>query len=285
MRRRPPRRLLVTAAILAAAVTGCGTPAPGPTASDIPSFAVGQIPAPAQRSPSSAAAPAAGSVPAPAGSAAAGSASGDSVSGDSVSGDYADPSAATVVVNKRRPLAPIDYTPADLVLPKVPLATDRVNATLRPDAAEAVEEMFAAAADDDVWLTLVSGYRSYPVQAATYDYWVSRNGSPEDADNYSARPGFSEHQTGLAFDIGQDDGACTLRSCFAETAAAAWAADNAHRFGLILRYPEGRQDTTGFLAESWHYRFVGVETSGAMRDNGVQTLEEHFGLPDAPDYG
>lgn len=145
--------------------------------------------------------------------------------------------------------------------------------------------MFAAAADDDVWLTLVSGYRSYPVQAATYDYWVSRNGSPEDADNYSARPGFSEHQTGLAFDIGQDDGACTLRSCFRDTTAAGWASANAHEFGFILRYPEGRQDTTGFLAESWHYRFVGTDTSSAMRAGEVETLEEFFGLPDAPDYG
>lgn len=191
----------------------------------------------------------------------------------------------TVVVNKRRPLDPIDYTPDELVLPDVALATDQANATLRPDAAQAVAEMFAAAADDDVGLTLVSGYRSYPVQVDTYDYWVSRNGSAENADNYSARPGFSEHQTGLAFDIGQDDGVCTLRSCYADTAAAVWAADNAHRFGLILRYPEGRQDTTGFLAESWHYRFVGVESSTAMRESGVLTLEEHFGLADAPDYG
>lgn len=271
MRRRHPRPLLVTAAILAVAVSGCGSSDPAPTASDLQSLAVGEIPAPAQRSPSSTA---------PAGSAAAASAS-----GDSAPDDYADPSAVTVVVNKRRPLSPIDFTPADLVLPDVPLATDRVNATLRPDAAKAVEEMFAAAADDDVWLTLVSGYRSYPVQAATYDYWVSRNGSPEDADNYSARPGFSEHQTGLAFDIGQDDGACTLRSCFRDTTAAGWASANAHEFGFILRYPEGRQDTTGFLAESWHYRFVGTDTSSAMRAGEVETLEEFFGLPDAPDYG
>ncbi|WP_318779120.1 MULTISPECIES: M15 family metallopeptidase [unclassified Arthrobacter] len=264
-RRQPVRGLLAIPMILAAVLSGCGAPDPesSTAAAATPSLTVGEIPAPAQRAPSPA----------------------TPTATDPAADPYADPAAVTVVVNKRRPLDPIDYAPDELVLPDVALATDRANATLRPDAAQAVEEMFAAAADDDVGLTLVSGYRSYTVQVDTYDYWVSRNGSAENADNYSARPGFSEHQTGLAFDIGQDDGACTLRSCFAETAAAAWAADNAHRFGFILRYPENRQDTTGFLAESWHYRFVGAETSATMRDDGVQTLEEHFGLPDAPDYG
>lgn len=270
-RLRPVQGLMALAMVLAAVLSGCGAPDPEPSASTAPSLAVGEIPAPAQRAPSSATPTSSASTAEPASTPAADA--------------YADPGAVTVVVNKRRPLDPIDYAPDELVLPDVALATDPANATLRPDAAQAVEGMFAAAAADDVGLTLVSGYRSFQEQVDTYDYWVSRNGSAEDADNYSARPGFSEHQTGLAFDIGQDDGACTLRSCFAETPAGAWAADNAHRFGFILRYPEGRQDTTGFLAESWHYRFVGVETSATMRDGGVQTLEEHFGLPDAPDYG
>lgn len=263
--RRSARPPLVTTVALAAVLSltavlsGCGTPGPDPTASELPSLAVGEVPAPAQRSPSP--------------------------TGPATADAYADPSAATVVVNKRRPLNPVDYAPAELVLPAVPLATDRTNAMLRPDAAKALEGMVAAAADDGVALTLVSGYRSYAVQEDTYNYWVSTNGSAEDADNYSARPGFSEHQTGLAFDIGQDDGACTLRSCFVETAAGMWAADNAHAFGFIFRYPEGRQETTGFLEESWHYRFVGTETASSMRDDAVETLEEFAGLPAAPDYG
>ena len=276
--RRPVRQLLVTTVALAAALSGgaalsgCAAPAAesAPAADTAPatdttpgaaSLSSGEVPAPAQRSPS----------PSPAGTVA--------------EDGYSNPSAATVVVNKRRPLEPIDYAPPELVLPAVPLATDRANAMLRPDAAEALEGLFAAAAKDDVALTLVSGYRSYTVQMDTYDYWVSTNGSAEDADNYSARPGFSEHQTGLAFDIGQDDGACTLRSCFGETAAGIWAADNAHTFGFILRYPEGRQETTGFLEESWHYRFVGTDTASSMRDGKVETLEEFAGLPGAPDYG
>ncbi|MHA7275206.1 M15 family metallopeptidase [Arthrobacter sp. Hz1] len=267
---RSARPLLVKSAVFAVvlaggtALSGCAGPdaGPAPTVESAPGAVTpssGKVPAPAQRSPSS----------------------GGPVAADA----YADPTATNVVVNKRRPLNPIDYAPPVLVLPAVPLATDSANAMLRPEAAEALEGMFAAAADDDVGLTLISGYRSYAVQADTYDYWVSINGSAEDADNYSARPGFSEHQTGLALDIGQDDGACTLRSCFGDTAAGIWAAANAPAFGFILRYPAGRQETTGFLEESWHYRFVGAETASSMRDGKVETLEEFAGLPGAPDYG
>ncbi|WP_026551878.1 M15 family metallopeptidase [Arthrobacter sp. H20] len=277
--RRSFRQLWATTAALAVVLSGCGAPAPEPTTaqatslpsalgSGLPGPGSGEVPAPAQRSPSPAGSPVATAA-----------ARGDDADA------YADPSAITVVVNKRRPLNPVDYAPSELVLPDVALAVDRANAMLRPDAANAVEEMFAAAADDDVVLTLVSGYRSYAVQADTYNYWVSLNGSAEDADNYSARPGFSEHQTGLAFDIGQGDGACTLRGCFGDTAAGIWAANNAHEFGFILRYPEGRQETTGFLAESWHFRFVGIETAASMRADGTETLEDHVGLSNAPDYG
>lgn len=195
---------------------------------------------------------------------------------------HSDPRSTDVVVNKRRPLVPLDYAPADLRLPAVPTATD--SPLLRPDTADAVEEMVAAAAEDGVGLVLVSGYRSFATQGSTYAYWASEYGDPAAADAVSARPGFSEHQTGLAFDIGQADGTCTLRSCFAETAAAQWAAANAADFGVILRYPPGSSDITGFSSEPWHFRFVGVEVAQAMQSAGTQTLEEHFGLPSAPSY-
>ncbi|MFJ6001404.1 D-alanyl-D-alanine carboxypeptidase family protein [Arthrobacter sp. NPDC092385] len=239
---------------------------PAPPAADLPAPA-GSLPAPAQREPGPAVTgegAAAGPQAPPAGD------------------PHADPGAVGVVVNKRRPLTPLDYAPAELRLPAV--ATAAENALLRPDTAAAVEEMFAAAEGDGVGLVLVSGYRSYASQESTYAYWVGQYGDPAGADTVSARPGYSEHQTGLAFDIGQSDGACTLVLCFRDTPAAQWAAANAAEFGFILRYPLGFHETTGFSAESWHFRYVGRDVSLAMKAAGTQTLEEHFGLPPAPSY-
>ena len=241
---------------------------PAAGAADLPA-PDGVLPAPAQREP----APTASSAPTPAAPSSAPSAA---------DGAHSDATASDVVVNKRRPLTPIDYAPSDLRLPAVATATD--NGLLRPDTAAAVEEMFAAAAADGVGLLLVSGYRSFEVQDSTYAYWVGQYGGADGADTVSARPGYSEHQTGLAFDIGQADGACTLVSCFAGTAAAQWAADNAAEFGIILRYPLGSNEVTGFSAEPWHFRYVGKDVALAMEAADTPTLEEHFGLPAAPSY-
>lgn len=240
---------------------------PAPPAGDLPAPA-GSLPAPAQRTP----------APAVTGG---GAAAGPQVP-PAAADQHADPGAVGVVVNKRRPLTPLDYAPAELRLPAV--ATAAENALLRPDTAAAVEEMFAAAEGDGVGLVLVSGYRSYASQESTYAYWVGQYGDPAGADTVSARPGYSEHQTGLAFDIGQSDGACTLVLCFRDTPAAQWAAAHAADFGFILRYPLGFHEITGFSAESWHFRYVGKDVSLAMKAAGTQTLEEHFGLPAAPSY-
>jgi D-alanyl-D-alanine carboxypeptidase len=270
------RPVLVTLAVLTLAA--CSAEPPVTTAEDASAIevtaapAAAGLPAPAQRAPSAAPAPASPS----AASAAPAAPSSDTA------GSHTDPGKIDVVVNKRRPLSPIDYAPADLRVPEVSTAT--ANALLRPDTAAAVEEMFRTAAADGVALTLVSGYRSYADQEATYAHWVSVYGNPTAADTVSARPGHSEHQTGLAFDIGQADGACTLTACFSDTAAARWAAEHAADFGFILRYPLGASETTGFFAESWHFRFVGKDVAIAMRSAGTQTLEEHFGMPAAPSY-
>jgi D-alanyl-D-alanine carboxypeptidase len=166
----------------------------------------------------------------------------------------------------------------------VTLAVAPDRARLRPDAARALEKMFAAAQADGVGLTLVSGYRSFAEQEATYAHWVGQYGDPAQADTVSARAGYSEHQTGLAFDIGQADGACTLVLCFRDTPAAQWAAGHAADHGFILRYPLGSHEVTGFSAESWHFRYVGTGIAGPMKAAGTATLEEHFGLPAAPGY-
>lgn len=273
------------AMVLLLALSACSAPAPEPAAA-IPTSVATPIPTSITAAPPPGAAaeiPSPGDLPAPAQREPAPAAS-DAAPGPTpaAAARHADPGAVDLVVNKRRPLVPLDYVPADLRLPEVATATDR--ALLRPDTATAVEGMFAAAAAEGVGLVLVSGYRSFADQESTYTYWVGEYGDPAAADTVSARPGYSEHQTGLAFDIGQADGACTLVLCFRDTPAAQWAAEHAADFGLILRYPLGFHEITGFSAESWHFRYVGRDVALAMKAAGTQTLEEHYGLPAAPSY-
>ncbi|NKX53647.1 M15 family metallopeptidase [Arthrobacter mobilis] len=193
------------------------------------------------------------------------------------------PARLDVVVNKTRPLKPLDYAPADLRLPAVPLGPGGDAAVVRDATAGAVERMFAAAAADGVPMTLLSGFRSYQTQVSTYQHWVNVNGQAG-ADRVSARPGYSEHQTGLAVDVGDPDGSCNLSACFGDTAAGQWVARNAHRFGFIVRYQPGQESVTGYAAEPWHLRYVGKDVAADMADRGVEALETYFGLPPAPDY-
>jgi len=183
-----------------------------------------------------------------------------------------DPASIWVVVNKLRPLNPMDHVPDDLVSVPVPHTWDPL---LRQEASDAIVAMFAAA-DDEAGLALASNsaYRSYSAQESIYD----------GDDLSTARPGYSEHQTGLTMDIGAESGECSLAACFGETEEGIWLRDNAHRFGFILRYPADKTPVTGYEYEPWHFRYVGVELATEMRETGVTTLEEFFGLPAAPDY-
>jgi D-alanyl-D-alanine carboxypeptidase len=153
---------------------------------------------------------------------------------------------------------------------------------LRPEAARAARELLAAARADGVRIVLVSGYRSYDEQAATYAGWVAQQGQAA-ADTASARPGHSEHQTGLAVDVGEGSG-CDLQVCFADTAAAAWVADHAAEHGFVVRYPRGAQAVTGYWYEPWHLRYLGAQRARELVRSGAATLEEFSGLPAAPDY-
>jgi D-alanyl-D-alanine carboxypeptidase len=116
-----------------------------------------------------------------------------------------------------------------------------------------------------------------------YNGWVSSLGQAQ-ADAQSARPGFSEHQTGLSVDISPVPLSCALDACFGATPQGRWLADNAWRFGYLLRYPADKTPVTGFTYEPWHFRYIGVELATEMHNTGVTTLEEFFGLPAAPDY-
>ena len=191
-----------------------------------------------------------------------------------------DPSSSWVIVNKLRPLQPSDYVPADLV--ELSLIG---GGELRAEAATQLEAMaaeyFARTGEE---LQSISGYRSYDLQVSVYDGWVSDLGQ-EAADLTSARPGHSEHQTGLAIDLGSVPSECDLDQCFAGTATGVWLAENAYQWGFILRYPDGYTHITGYEYEPWHFRYVGVELAAQIHSSGIATLEEFFGLPAAPSYG
>ena len=184
-----------------------------------------------------------------------------------------DPASIWVVVNKLRPLNPEDYEPDDLV----EVAVEHTwEPELRQEASDAVVTMFdTALAEAGLELASNSAYRSYFAQEAVYD----------GDDLTTARPGYSEHQTGLSIDIGAVSGDCSLSECFGDTPEGIWLRDNAWRFGYILRYPADKTAVTGYSFEPWHFRYVGTDLATEMHDTGVTTLEEFFGLPAAPDYG
>jgi D-alanyl-D-alanine carboxypeptidase len=192
-----------------------------------------------------------------------------------------DPTSYWVVVNKVRPLNPISYAPSDLVT--VPVAHDN-PAVMRSAASAALIAMFAAgAAEGAGQMQVQSSYRSYAVQVGVYNGWVSSLGKAQ-ADRQSARPGYSEHQTGLAVDISTVPLKCSLGACFGTTPQGEWLAANSWRFGYLLRYPADKTAITGYEYEPWHFRYIGVPLATELHKEGIETLEEFFGLPPAPDY-
>ena len=138
------------------------------------------------------------------------------------------------------------------------------------EAKKALESMQADAKALGLNLSLISGYRSYKTQENLYNKYVKKDGE-EEANTYSAKPGHSEHQTGLAFDIGSVD-----RS-FANTDEAKWIEENAHLYGFIVRYPKGKTDITGYIYEPWHVRYLGKENAKKVWMSGL-TLEEYLGI-------
>lgn len=184
-----------------------------------------------------------------------------------------------LLVNKKRAL-PADYVPADLRAAEVPFACDESSPKrqLRGEAAAAVERLFAQAEAERIELVGVSGYRSYARQEAIFAAHVERDGA-EAANLVSARPGESEHQTGLAIDVSSPSVGGELSETLAETEAGRWLARNASKYGFIIRYPKGKEDVTGYQYEPWHLRYVGADHAPAMAEQGL-TLEEYMDAED-----
>ena len=145
------------------------------------------------------------------------------------------------------------------------------NQKLRNDAYNAFIEMFNDAKKENVTLIINSSYRSYQDQKETYEKYLTWYGEDE-TNKLAAKPGFSEHQTGLAVDI-QTYG--SNKSNFEQTDAFKWLQDNAYKYGFILRYPKDKEYLTGYSYESWHYRYVGTEIAQYIKDNNI-TFDEYY---------
>jgi D-alanyl-D-alanine carboxypeptidase len=175
------------------------------------------------------------------------------------------------LVDKQHGL-PQGYEPEDLVeLGGGSYEISRKGLQLRAVAEEALEEMAAAAKAQGVSLMASSSYRSYDYQVEVYNRNVRESGQ-EAADRESARPGYSQHQTGLAADFG------SITDAFAETGAGRWMAANAGDFGWSLSFPQGYEALTGYRWESWHYRYVGRELSAFIETyfGGIQQYALRF---------
>lgn len=188
----------------------------------------------------------------------------------------ANPDSTMVLVNKFFKL-PDHYQPKQLVSADVPFINGRGSekTEMRRVAAVALKKMFDAAKRDHVMLAGVSAYRSYKTQTRLFDYYAGIDGEKR-ALTYSALPGTSEHETGLAIDVSGISGADAATPAFNTTSEAAWLARHARDYGYIIRYPKGKEHVTGYEYESWHLRYVGVKAARTIADRGI-TLEEYLG--------
>ncbi len=137
-------------------------------------------------------------------------------------------------------------------------------------AETALNKMISAAKDDGIHLFIKSGFRSYGTQKTLYNNYVARDGVAA-ADRYSARPGHSEHQTGLAFDLN------SLEQSFGETKEGKWLEEHCHEYGFIIRYPKDKEDVTGYMYEPWHVRYLGEDIAKDVYKSG-KCLEEYLGI-------
>lgn len=173
-----------------------------------------------------------------------------------------------VLVNKYHKLSN-DYVPSDL---------EKINSKyqwlgrsneLRKDAREAFEKMCEAATKDNIYIYAGSGYRSYQTQLYLYNTYVKRDGFKA-AETYSARASYSEHQTGLAMDIANKSGFISKND-----KEYNWLVKNSYKYGFILRYPEGKENITGYMYEEWHYRYLGTTLAKEVYDSGL-TYDEYL---------
>jgi LAS superfamily LD-carboxypeptidase LdcB len=172
-----------------------------------------------------------------------------------------------IIVNKYNKLSE-SYVPDDLVIIDSKYGA---NLYLNSTAYEAYKKMWEDAYNEGLHLYIRSPYRSYSTQVNLYERYASSDGYKE-ADTYSARAGYSDHQTGLAFDVTTPT---TTLGTFEETNEFKWLQENAYKYGFILRFPEGKENITGYIYEPWHYRYVGIEAAKYIYEHDI-TFEEYY---------
>jgi LAS superfamily LD-carboxypeptidase LdcB len=179
-----------------------------------------------------------------------------------------------LLVNKTHSL-PKSYVPEELVVPNVLFSFEEYlpKKQMHKDAASALEEMFEGAKAENIQIYAVSGYRSYKRQKQIFQYNVNQHGEHY-ANQFSARPGESEHQTGFTMDITARSVNFGLIQQFGETKEGKWVADNAYKYGFIIRYPEDKEVITGYIYEPWHLRYIGKDAAAFIKEKRI-TLEEY----------
>ncbi|USN95988.1 MAG: M15 family metallopeptidase [Candidatus Nomurabacteria bacterium] len=185
-----------------------------------------------------------------------------------ISGAHGNPDQIDVLINKKHCFSPIDFAPSDIVYYQGYPVSNKIYSHL-------VSMLDAAASSGEV-IGLTSAYRSYSNQLITYNKWVAVNGSTAAADTVSARPGYSEHQSGFAVDLDADN-TCNLE-CFAKSSQYVWMKAHAADYGFVQRYQSGYESFTGYNAEAWHWRYVGSTVATDMKAKGIHTLEQYWGI-------
>ncbi len=169
----------------------------------------------------------------------------------------------------------VTYIDGILVVNKTYSLPSNYGNGLTSTTLNAFNKMKTAASKEGLNIYISSGFRSYTRQNSIYNNYVKQDGKAK-ADTYSARPGHSEHQTGLAYDVN------TISPAFDNTKEAKWLANNCYKYGFILRYPKGKDNETGYMYESWHFRYVGEDLATKLYNNGDWiTLETYFGITSA----
>ncbi len=179
-----------------------------------------------------------------------------------------------ILVNKQIAL-PAGYKPADLVTANIDFVESATGERkmLRKEAAQAIEKLMTGAKAADIELKGTSAFRSYDYQVQLFNNYVARDGK-EQAMKYSAPPGHSEHQTGLAIDVSSASVGYQLTQSLEQTKEGKWLADNAHTYGFIVRYQRAYEAETGYMYEPWHLRYIGVEHATDVHKANVPL--EHY---------